>query len=91
MSGPNLVFRSCGTLTAAGIRRTGVDSLLEECTNSYNDLPNYCNTTPYTDSNGYSKGVFVFVKADCTTNLVLPMDQQAAIYGYPGVSTAQKP
>lgn len=54
------------------------------------DIPNWCNTTPYLDSNGHADGVINFVFTDCNTNKPLPMEYQAPPYRYPGVSTGPK-
>jgi hypothetical protein len=83
------LYRSCGTLTNGGIETTGHDLQTQECTKSYTDTPNYCNTTPYKDANGFTDGKTVFVKVDCVTNEILPLADQDEAYQAPGVSTAQ--
>jgi hypothetical protein len=87
----NHYLRSCGTFTSVGVSTTVRDLLIKECNKNgpFQDTTNYCNITPATDSKGSSLGETHFVKVDCQTGQILPMDQQDAAYGYPGVSTAQ--
>jgi hypothetical protein len=84
-------LRSCGTFTTVGITSTGPDLLIKECDKNgpFQDTINYCNITPAKDSNGQSLGETHFIKVDCTTGEILPMDQQDPAYNHPGVSTAQ--
>ena len=61
---------------------------LEMCNkDNIESVPNYCNTTPYSTSDGKTDGDVRFILVDCETNALLPMDQQPAEYAYPGVST----
>jgi hypothetical protein len=53
---------------------------------SYTDTHNWCNKTPYKDTNGSAQGEVVFVYIDCKTHTVLKTGQKEP-YEYPGVST----
>ena len=85
---------SCGTLTTAAQGETPAGQYDQDespyCEkNSLSNTPNYCNTTPYKDSNGHADGKVVFVYTNCATNAVLKTGQDPA-YWYPGVSTGPK-
>jgi hypothetical protein len=84
-------LRSCGTFTSVGVSSTGPDLLIKKCNKAgpFQDTINYCNITPAMDSKCASLGETHFIKVDCRSGQILPMDQQDAAYGYPGVSTAQ--
>jgi hypothetical protein len=82
--------RSCGVLTEAAEETTSAgyydDIPLTTCnTKKLTDNKNYCNTTPYYDSNNHADGQVVFVYADCVTGKPLKTGQDSA-YNYPGVS-----
>jgi len=91
----NQLFSSCGTLTVADTASVDVAEVsTDECVagdlSALHNTANYCNVTPYVDSNGHADGEVVFVKVDCDTNAPLPMDQQDPAYRYPGVSTGPR-
>ena len=92
----NLLCSSCGTLTTSAkgeIPEPGefTESTAITCDKSkLSDTANYCNTTPYTDSNGHADGKVVFVLTDCATDVALPNGQDDA-YWFPGVATGPKP
>jgi len=48
---------------------------------------NWCNTAPAMGEDGKAIGHVEFIKVDCRTNKLLPMDQQPAVYRWPGVSS----
>ncbi|KAF2205692.1 hypothetical protein GQ43DRAFT_467956 [Delitschia confertaspora ATCC 74209] len=87
------IMESCGTLTTASRKEMAAGYYMSNrapyCDkDELKDTENWCNKTPYQDENGQADGRVIFVKVDCGTNALLPMDQQDEVYKYPGVSTA---
>jgi hypothetical protein len=90
----NFCGRLCETLTTAKVdelstgEREGFPEVFSSCdTTKLIDMIKYCNTTPYTDTNGHTGSVLAFTYVDCTTNALLLMSVQVKAYSYPGVST----
>jgi hypothetical protein len=88
----NRWFRSCGTFTTAPVLyQPSGKNVVPSCgKDQLKDTPNWCNTTPYVNSQGHADGLVTFIFTDCTTNKPLPMSYQNGAYAYPGVSIGPK-